>query len=107
MIIQPLSDRVLIQPIEDTNTSGLLIPASAKEKPHKGKVIAVGEGTPTKPMICKKDDIVYYRKGVGAPFPGGLLMMREGTDVIAIEVVHSEDRDKLIWAAGKPSRQEP
>ena len=45
--IQPLADRVLLEPLaaETTTASGLIIPDSAKEKPQKGTVVAVGKGT--------------------------------------------------------------
>ena len=45
--IKPLADRVLVQPseAETTTSSGIIIPDTAKEKPQKGKIIAVGDGT--------------------------------------------------------------
>ena len=44
--IRPLGDRVVVEPIEqeDTTVSGLLLPETAKEKPQQGKVIAAGKG---------------------------------------------------------------
>ena len=52
--IKPLADRVLVEPIEaETKTaSGIIIPDNAKEKPQKGKVMAVGKGTKENPMTC-------------------------------------------------------
>ena len=45
--IKPLADRVLVEPLpaETTTSSGIIIPDNAKEKPQKGKVVAVGSGT--------------------------------------------------------------
>ena len=52
--IKPLADRVLIEPLEaETKTaSGLIIPDTAKEKPQKGIVQAVGNGTKENKMTC-------------------------------------------------------
>ena len=65
--IKPLADRVLIEPMEaeTTTSSGIIIPDSAKEKPQKGTVIAVGKGTKDAPMTVKKGDIVLYAKYAG------------------------------------------
>ena len=53
--IRPLADRVLIVPAdaETKTSSGIIIPDSAKEKPQKGTVVAVGSGTNEKPYYCK------------------------------------------------------
>ena len=53
--IKPLADRVLIEPTaaETTTASGIIIPDSAKEKPQKGIVIAVGKGTKEEPQLLK------------------------------------------------------
>ncbi|MBS3807842.1 MAG: co-chaperone GroES, partial [Bacteroidales bacterium] len=49
---KPLKDRVLIEPFEaeEKTASGIIIPDSAKEKPQKGKVVAVGDGKKDEPM---------------------------------------------------------
>jgi len=62
--IQPLSDRVVIKPLEaETQTaSGLYIPDSAKEKPQQGEVVAVGKGTKDEPTTVKIGDTVLYGK---------------------------------------------
>ncbi|MFH1551334.1 MAG: co-chaperone GroES [bacterium] len=65
MEIKPLADRVLIEPIsiEEKTESGIILPDTAsKEKPEQGKVVAVGNGTPKKPMTVKKGDIVLFTK---------------------------------------------
>ncbi len=86
--IQPLSDRVLVQPQEaETKTaSGLYIPDSAKEKPQQGKVVAVGKGNKDHDMTVKVGDIVLYGKYSGSElkFEGNdYLIMRE-EDILAI-----------------------
>ncbi len=64
MSIRPLADRVLIEPTaaEEVTMGGIIIPDSAKEKPLKGKVLAVGNGTKDEPMQLKAGDTVLYGK---------------------------------------------
>ena len=86
--IQPLSDRVLVEPQEaETKTaSGLYIPDSAKEKPQQGKVVAVGKGKKDHNMTVKVGDIVLYGKysGSALKYEGNdYLIMRE-EDILAI-----------------------
>ncbi|MDE6422724.1 MAG: co-chaperone GroES [Muribaculaceae bacterium] len=88
MKIKPLADRVLIEPTaaEEVTMSGIIIPDSAKEKPLKGKIVAVGNGTKDEPMILKEGDVVLYGKYSGSEieFEGTkYLMMRQG-DVLAV-----------------------
>ena len=54
--IKPLADRVLVEPMEaeETTASGIIIPETAKEKPQKGTVVAVGPGTSDEKMEVKK-----------------------------------------------------
>ena len=61
---KPNEDRVLVEPAEaETKTaSGIIIPDTAKEKPQKGKIIAVGEGVKDKPVTVKVGDNVLYGK---------------------------------------------
>ena len=65
--IKPLADRVLVQPseAETTTSSGIIIPDTAKEKPQKGKIIAVGDGTTDHKMNVKVGDRVLYGKYSG------------------------------------------
>jgi chaperonin GroES len=86
--IQPLSDRVLLEPQEaETKTaSGLYIPDSAKEKPQQGKVVAVGKGKKDHNMTVKVGDIVLYGKYSGSELKyegNNYLIMRE-EDILAI-----------------------
>ena len=86
--IQPLADRVLVEPSEaETKTaSGIIIPDSAKEKPQQGKVVAVGKGKKDHDMTVKVGDLVLYGKYSGSElkFDGkDYLIMRED-DILAI-----------------------
>ena len=65
--IKPLSDRVVIEamPAETTTASGLIIPDTAKEKPQKGTVVAVGNGKKDYTMTVKVGDTVLYGKYAG------------------------------------------
>ncbi|UOB18700.1 co-chaperone GroES [Abyssalbus ytuae] len=86
--IKPLADRVLVEPAaaETTTASGIIIPDTAKEKPQKGKVVAVGPGTKDNPMTVKVGDAVLYGKyGHTEIKLDGVdyLMMRE-SDIFAI-----------------------
>ncbi|MDE6006400.1 MAG: co-chaperone GroES [Muribaculaceae bacterium] len=88
MNIKPLADRVLIEPTaaEETTMSGIIIPDSAKEKPLKGKVLAVGNGTKDEEMILKEGDTVLYGKysGTEIEFEGKKYLMMRQNDVLAI-----------------------
>ena len=86
--IQPLSDRVLVEPqVAETKTaSGIIIPDSAKEKPQQGKVVAVGNGKKDHDMTVKVGDTVLYGKYSGTELKlegDDYLMMRED-DILAI-----------------------
>lgn len=86
--IKPLADRVLVQPAnaEQKTSSGIIIPDTAKEKPQRGVVIAVGEGKKDEPMTVKVGDNVLYGKysGTEISFEGvDYLIMREA-DILAI-----------------------
>lgn len=88
MNIKPLADRVLIEPTaaEEVTMGGIIIPDSAKEKPLKGKVLAVGQGTKDEEMILKEGDTVLYGKYAGTEIEiDGIkyLMMRQA-DVLAV-----------------------
>ena len=71
--IRPLDDRVVVEPLaaEETTAGGIVLPDTAKEKPQRGKITAVGEGRLTKdgkrikPDI-KKGDIVLYGRYAGS-----------------------------------------
>lgn len=86
--VKPLADRVLVEPAEaETKTaSGIIIPDTAKEKPMKGKVIAVGAGKKDEPVTVKVGDTVLYGKYSGTELQiegKEYLIMRE-SDIFAI-----------------------
>ena len=86
--IKPLADRVLIEPVaaETKTASGIYIPDTAKEKPQKGTVVAVGKGTKDHEMTVKVGDTVLYGKYSGTELKldgGEYLIMRE-EDILAI-----------------------
>jgi chaperonin GroES len=89
--IFPLSDRVAIRPIEETETmkGGLYIPDTAKEKPIQGEVIAVGPGRREKseliPLELKVGDRVVYGKysGTQVELDGEEIILIKESDVIA------------------------
>mmetsp|Transcript_13655 Transcript_13655/g.16290 ORF Transcript_13655/g.16290 Transcript_13655/m.16290 type:complete len:92 (-) Transcript_13655:422-697(-) len=88
LTIRPLADRVLVEPAaaETTTASGIIIPDTAKEKPQKGTVVAIGTGTKDEPLTVKIGDTVLYGKysGTELKFEGkDYLMMRE-SDILAI-----------------------
>ena len=62
--IKPLADRVLVEPAaaETKTSSGIIIPDSAKEKPQKGTIVAVGSGTKDNPITVSVGDSVLYGK---------------------------------------------
>ncbi|MBD8349482.1 MULTISPECIES: co-chaperone GroES [unclassified Dysgonomonas] len=88
MSIKPLADRVLVKPAaaEEKTVGGIIIPDTAKEKPLKGEVVAVGNGTKDEDMVLKAGDQVLYGKYAGTEIElegENFLIMRQ-SDVLAI-----------------------
>ncbi len=86
--VKPLADRVLVEPAaaETKTAGGIIIPDTAKEKPMKGKVVAVGTGKKDEPITVKVGDNVLYGKYAGTEITvegKELLIMRE-SDIYAI-----------------------
>jgi chaperonin GroES len=86
--IKPLADRVVVEAAaaEEKTASGIIIPDTAKEKPQKGKVVAVGAGNKDEPMTVKVGDTVLYGKYAGTEVNvdgTDVLIMRE-SDIFAI-----------------------
>lgn len=91
--IQPLADRVVVRPLEETEEmrGGLYIPDTAKEKPQQGEIIAVGPGKVNDAgervaMEVKEGDRVLYGKYSGTEVTLGdeqYLILRE-SDVLAV-----------------------
>lgn len=88
MNIKPLADRVLIEPTaaEEVTMGGIIIPDSAKEKPLRGKVLAVGNGTKDEEMVLKVGDKVLFGKYAGTEieYEGTKYIMMRQSDVLAI-----------------------
>ncbi|MFN8298552.1 MAG: co-chaperone GroES [Chitinophagales bacterium] len=86
--ITPLADRVLVKPAEaETKTAGgIIIPDSAKEKPQRGTVIAVGPGKKDEPTTVKKGDNVLYGKysGTEIQVDGVDYLIMKESDIFAI-----------------------
>lgn len=86
--IQPLSDRVLIEPdtAETKTASGIIIPDTAKEKPLRGTVIAAGKGKKDEPMTVKAGDKVLYGKysGTEIQVEGKDYLIMKESDIYAI-----------------------
>tara|TARA_Y100000591_G_C21750347_1_gene654409 strand:- start:98 stop:376 length:279 start_codon:yes stop_codon:yes gene_type:complete len=85
---KPLADRVLVEPeaAEEKTASGIIIPDTAKEKPQKGKIIAVGDGTTDHKMNVKVGDRVLYGKYSGTELTiedSDYLIMKE-SDIFGI-----------------------
>lgn len=88
MKLKPINDRVVVQPAaaDEKTSGGIIIPDTAKEKPQRGKVVAVGPGKDDVKMTVKKGDTVLYGKYAGQElqFEGkDLLIMRED-DILVI-----------------------
>ena len=88
MKIKPLADRVLVlpAPAEEKTIGGIIIPDSAKEKPLKGKVIAIGNGTKDEEMVVKPDDTVLFGKYAGTEIEldGEKYLIMKQSDILAI-----------------------
>lgn len=88
MNIRPLADRILVRPVaaEEKTVSGIIIPDSAKEKPAKGEVLAVGQGTKDEAMVLKVGDVVLYGKYAGTEIEheGEKYLVMRQSDVLAI-----------------------
>jgi len=91
MKLKPLGDRLIVKAVEEeeTTASGLVLPDTAKEKPQKGKVVAVGDGRIEDgeriPLDVKEGDEVLYSKYGGTEIKvdgEDLLVLRE-SDVLA------------------------
>ena len=87
MNIKPLADRVLVKPAAaEEKIGGIIIPDTAKEKPLKGEVVSVGNGTKDEEMILKAGDQVLYGKYAGneLEFEGEKYLIMRQSDVLAV-----------------------
>jgi chaperonin GroES len=83
-----LHDRLIVEPEQamDKTSGGIIIPDTAKEKPHRGVVVAAGGGTKGEPMTVKEGDVVLYSKHSGSEIEindVSYLIMKE-SEVLAI-----------------------
>ncbi len=85
MNFKPLGDRVLVERVEETNTtaSGIIIPDNAKEKPSEGKVLAVGSDVEE----VKEGDVVVFGKysGTDLVLDGNEYLVLEVSDILGIK----------------------
>jgi chaperonin GroES len=86
--IRPLADRVLVEPssAEEKTSGGIIIPDTAKEKPQKGTIVAVGPGTSDQKMTVKVGDTVLYGKysGTDINYNGVDYLIMKESDIYAI-----------------------
>ena len=88
--MKPINDRVIVKPAlaEEKTKGGIIIPDTAKEKPQRGKVVAVGPGKDGNLMTVQVGDIVLYGKYAGQElqFEGqDYLIMREDDILVILE----------------------
>jgi chaperonin GroES len=90
--IKPLGNRIVVEPIEEEEITagGIVLPETAKEKPQKGKVLAVGPGERTDegeymPLEVKDGDTVLFAKysGTEIKYDGKKLLIMRETDILA------------------------
>jgi chaperonin GroES len=93
MSIRPLSDRILVQRLEEEQTtkSGIIIPDTAKEKPQQGQVVAVGEGklldngTRVTPAVKAGEKVLFGKySGTEVKFDGVEYLILREEDILGI-----------------------
>ena len=88
MALTPLHDRVLVRPQapEEKTAGGIIIPDTAKEKPQKGIVVAVGNGSKDYEMTVKVGDTVLYGKYAGTElkFEGKDYLIMKEEEIFAV-----------------------
>ena len=92
MKLKPLGDRLIVKAVEEeeTTASGIVLPDTAKEKPQRGEVVAVGDGEikedgERRPLDVKAGDVVLYSKygGTDITVDGEELLVLRESDVLA------------------------
>lgn len=85
---KPLADRVLIEPApaEEKTISGIIIPDSAKEKPLKGTIVAVGTGKKDEPLTVKTGNVVMYGQysGTEIKIDGKSFLIMKEADIYGV-----------------------
>ena len=92
MNLKPLGDRVIVEVLEEeeVTVSGIVLPDTAKEKPQRGKVLAVGEGRfedgKRMPLEVKEGDEVVYSKygGTEIKVDGNEYLILRESDILAV-----------------------
>ncbi len=94
MQIKPLGDRVVVRRFEaeEKTAGGILLPDTAKDKPQRGKILAVGPGKPTKdgkftPLDVKVGDVVLFTNWAGDEFKeaqGENILLMRVDDILAV-----------------------
>lgn len=86
--IKPIGDRVVVEaaPAEEKTASGIIIPDTAKEKPQRGTVVAVGDGKKDEPLTVKAGDQVLYGKYAGTEitYDGKEYLIMRESDIYAV-----------------------
>lgn len=94
-MLQPLNDRVLVQPLEaeDKTAGGIILPETAQHKPREGKVIAAGPGRllddgTRQPMSVKVDDVIIYTEygGTEIKVDGEEYLLVDEHSILAVQV---------------------
>ncbi|MCF7796358.1 MAG: co-chaperone GroES [Candidatus Marinimicrobia bacterium] len=86
MKIQPLDDRVLVEPAaeEEKTASGIIIPDTAKEKPRRGKVVAVGNDEELQGLLKVNDEVLYGKyAGDELQYDGKDYLILSRSDILA------------------------
>ena len=88
--MKPINDRVVVKPApaEEKTSGGIIIPDTAKEKPQRGEVVAVGPGKDGNAMTVAKGDIVLYGKYAGQEVTlegNDYLIMREDDILVIVD----------------------
>ena len=109
MDLQPLGDRIIVEPLEEeaTTSSGIVLPDTAKEKPQRGRVIAAGAGQRNDtgeivPMEVAVGDEVIYSKYGGTEIKLGtdeVLILRESDVLAKVVTTGGKGKRKLAGAA--------
>lgn len=85
---KPLADRVLVEPAaaEEKTASGIIIPDTAKEKPQRGTIVAIGTGKKDEPINVKVGDNVLYGKysGTEITIEGQEYLIMKESDIYGI-----------------------
>ncbi|MEM9918203.1 MAG: co-chaperone GroES [Bacteroidota bacterium] len=86
--MKPINDRVVVKPApaEEKTQGGIIIPDTAKEKPQKGEIVAVGPGKDGNLMTVQVGDMVLYGKYAGTELSyegADYLIMRED-DILVV-----------------------